>query len=162
MTYPASIRLVESLQDGVKACKALASLMQGCCSDFLFCSKIVANHCLPISDGEPHDVLLHHLFGGLCIMQPNVPVFGEISRGYKTHVQVSYKLCSLLSFAYTHNDVRLNIFHLCCTSIGLDASKYERQLVGKLSIKLKARDPLNGCQDIFDALSQNLLLSDRP
>ena len=58
--YTASIRLAESLHDDTEAREALASLVKGCCSDDLFCSETVADHCLPTSDREPRNVILCH------------------------------------------------------------------------------------------------------
>ena len=65
-THPASIRLAESLHDDTKVREALASLVKGCRTDVLYCSETVSDYCTPISDREPRDALLHHLFSGLC------------------------------------------------------------------------------------------------
>ena len=108
---------------------------------------------LPVSDREPCDALLHHLFSGLCATQPNVHACHAIPRGYETHARVAHKLGGILSFAYTYENISLNIFHLCCASTGLDTSEYGPQLVGKLKMKLKAREPFNGCQNVFDTLN---------
>ena len=69
------------------------------------------------------------------------------------HARVAHKLDDILSFAYTYGNISLNIFHLCCASIGLDTSEYGRQLVGKLKMKLKARELFNSCQNVFNTLN---------
>ena len=125
----------------------------GCCNNVLFCSESVSDHSLPISDREPCDALLHHLFSGLCATQPDVPACHAISRGYETHFRVAHKLGSILSSAYTHENISLNVFCLCCVSIGLDTSEYGHQLLGKLKMKLKAREPFNSCQNVFKTLN---------
>ena len=60
-------------------------------------------------------------------------------------MQVAYIPGTILSSAFTDGNVQLDIFRLCCASIGLDASDYGRQLVKKLNMKLKVRKLLNGC-----------------
>jgi len=145
ITQPASILLAESLHDDRKAREALASLVKGCCSDALFCFETVTDHRVPISDIEPCAALLQHLFSGVCTTQPDVPVCRAIARRYATHTRVTSRLGSILSSAFTHRNISLDVFRLCCKSIGLDASDYGNQLVKKLSMKLKAREPLNVC-----------------
>ena len=128
--------------------------MIGCCNNVLFCSESVSDHRLPVSDREPCDALLHHLFSGLCATQPDVPACHAIAHGYETHFRVAHKLGSILSSAYTHENISLNIFRLCCVSIGLDTSEYGRQLLGKLKMKPKAREPFNSCQNVFKTLNR--------
>ena len=69
-------------------------------------------------------------------------------------MQVAYIPGTILSSAFTDGNVPLDIFRLCCASIGLDASDYGHQLVKKLNMKLKVRKPLNGCQEVFGALNR--------
>ena len=132
--------------------------MKGCCSSVLFCSETVADHHVPVSDREPRDELFQHLFSGLCATQPNVPACCAIARRHLMHVRVVHGLGSILSSAFTHSDIPLDIFRLCCASIGLDTSDYGHQLVSKLNMKLKAREPLNrietlGCRSLAELAS---------
>jgi len=68
-------------------------------------------------------------------------------------MQVAYRLGSILSSAFVHNNILLDTFRLCCASIGLDPRDYGRELVAKLNSKLKAREPLSRCQDLSDILN---------
>jgi len=160
-THPASIRLAKNLHDDVEAREALASLVKGCYSNVLSRSETVANHCISISDQEPCDAILHHLFTGLCATQPNAPACRAIAHGYTTHMQVAHKLGSILSSSFAHDNIPLNVFRRCCASIGLDPSNYGRELVAKLNSKLKAREPLNCCQGLSDTINSVEALSHR-
>ena len=77
-----------------------------------------------------------------------------IARGHGTYARVAHKLGSILSSAYTHGNISLGVFRLCCVSIGSDTSEYEHQLVRKLKMKLKARGPFNSCQNMFNTLGR--------
>ena len=68
-------------------------------------------------------------------------------------MQVAHRLGTILPFAFTDGNILLDVFHLCYASISLDASDYGCQLVKKLNIKLKARELLNGCQEVFVTLN---------
>jgi len=152
-THTTSIRLAKSLYDDVEVRDALASLITGCYSTVLFCSETITDHCVQISDREPCDTIMHHLFSGLCAVQLNVPACRAIARRYTTHMQVAHRLCSVLSSAFSHNNISLNAFRLCCASIGLDPSDYGCELMARLNSRLKAREPLNRCQDLSDIIN---------
>lgn len=70
-----------------------------------------------------------------------------------THVQVAHRLDTILPFAFTNGNIPFDVFHLCYASISLDASDYGCWLVKKLNIKLKVRELLNGCQEVFVTLN---------
>ena len=40
-------------------------------------------------------------------------------------MQVAYRLGTILSSAFTDGNIPLDIFHLCCASIGLDVESEE-------------------------------------
>ena len=67
---------------------------------------------------------------------------------------MAHQLGIVLASAYTHSNISLDIFRLCCASIGLGTSEYGRQLVGKLNMKLKAREPLNNCEGALDTINR--------
>ena len=68
-------------------------------------------------------------------------------------MQVTYRLGTILSSAFTNGNILLDIFCLCYASISLDASDYGCQLMKKLDMKLKVREPLDSCQEVFDTLN---------
>ena len=50
--------------------------------------------------------------------------------GHGTYARVAHKLGSILSSVYTHGNISLGIFRLCCVSIGLDTNEYETESEG--------------------------------
>ena len=126
----------------------------GCYSDVLFCNDAVVDHRVSVPDGEPCAALLQHLFNGICATQTDVPICRATAHGHSTHVQVAYKLGNVLSSAFSHHNIPLDVFRLCCASIGLDPSAYGRELERKLSVKLKTREPLITCQNMFDTFNR--------
>ena len=160
-THPASVWLAKSLHDDIKAREALASLVKGCYDNVLFCSQAVTDHCVPVSDKEPCDAFLHHLFNGLCATQPSVSACREISHGYATNMQAAHRLGTILSSAFTKNNISLGEFRRCCASIGLDPSNYGHQLVVRLNAKLRARELLNRCKDASDMITSAEALGHR-
>ena len=76
------------------------------CAVPMFCAVLTLLQI--ILDRKPRDALLHHLFGGLCATQPNVPARRAISRNRSVHLQVADRLAS----AFAHSNIFLNVFRL--------------------------------------------------
>jgi len=111
MTHTASTRLAKSLYDDVEVRDALASLITGCYSTVLFCSETITDHCVQISDREPCDAIMHHLFSGLCAVQPNVPACRAIARRQRTCKSlIDYVACSPLHFPITIYHSTLSVY----------------------------------------------------
>ena len=152
----ASVRLAESLDvdNDVEAREALASLVKGCCSNVLFCSEIASDHHLVNTGEDSCEASLYHMFSGSCATQRDVPACHAIARGCATNVGLAHKLVSTLCHMYTYKNITLDIFRLCCGSLGLNPSEFGRELVKKLGLKLQAWEPLIRCQNVFDTIKQ--------
>ena len=105
---------------------------------------------------ERRIVVLAHLLNGKCVSAPPNPSCQPFARDDPSTIHLSNLLCSLLLVAHQNKSIPLQVFPLCCGSIGLYAiTAYPgRELQSKLQRRLKHRKFLIECPDVFCMLNR--------
>ena len=73
----------------------LSSMLEGCCASIMFCNDLLVDHCLETcceTSEERWDAILHHLFNGICVLQPDVPSCKVFGRGLTSTMHLSYEV----------------------------------------------------------------------
>ena len=82
-----------------RARDALASFLESCCTEPVFCNDLLMNHrietCFQTGE-EQRDAVLRHVLNGLCVLQPDIVSCKFFGRGHASTIHLSYEVCALL------------------------------------------------------------------
>ena len=125
----------------------------------MFCFDLLNDHAIvPASDSpdDRRDAVLAHLLNGKCVSTSHTPSCKLLARDSISKAHLSHLLCVLLLEAYQSKMIVLNVFSICCASIGLHAttSRAGRELMVILQRRLRHQKPIIECQSVFDVLNK--------
>ena len=108
-----------------EAWNALSSLLNECCDSDMLCVDLLNDHELR-NDHDSHDAwwdaILIHLLNGMCISACSSCSCKLFACDFVSTAHLSYAFCILLLDAFQNQLIDLDMFSLCCMSVGLCAT----------------------------------------